>query len=95
MALKKSPVGIDIGHANIRIAQAERTAVGFQIMKYAVTETPKGAIRDGQIVEPEEVGLAIKRAMKEAHIFASLPLWLLREVQYLFEQCSSPKLQIR
>jgi len=72
MALKKSPVGIDIGHANIRIAQAERTAVGFQIMKYAVTETPKGAIRDGQIVEPEEVGLAIKRAMKEAHISASV-----------------------
>lgn len=71
MALKKSSVGIDIGHANIRVAQAEKTTTGFKINKFAQVETPKEAIRDGQISQPELVGHAIKHAMKEAHIHAS------------------------
>jgi type IV pilus assembly protein PilM len=71
MALKRSSVGVDIGHANIRIVQAEKTTTGFKITKFAHAETPKDAIRDGQITQPELIGHAIKHAMKEAHIHAN------------------------
>ncbi len=70
MANKNSYVGIDIGHMNIRIVQAEKTAAGIRVAKVAETLTPDDTIRDGLIRDPEQVGHAIKQAMKEAHIHA-------------------------
>ena len=70
MAKKNSCVGIDIGHMNIRIVQAEKTAGGVRIVKVAETLTPPDSVRDGLIRDPEVIGQAIKAAMKEAHIHA-------------------------
>lgn len=70
MASKKSFVGIDIGHSNIRVVQAEKTAGGVRVSKYAVVPTPTDAVRDGLVRDPEQVGQAIKSAMKDAHIHA-------------------------
>ena len=70
MAIKNSYVGIDIGHMNIRIVQAERTAAGIRVTKIAETETPEDTVRDGLIRDPELVGSAIRQAMKEGHIHA-------------------------
>lgn len=71
MAIKNACVGIDIGHINIRIVQAEKTAAGIRIAKVAETLTPADSVRDGLVRDPEAVGLAIKHAMKEAHIHAN------------------------
>jgi type IV pilus assembly protein PilM len=70
MAAKNSYVGIDIGHMNIRVAQAEKTAAGVRVAKFAEVATPEDTIRDGLIRDPEEIGHAIKQAMKDAHIHA-------------------------
>lgn len=70
MAGKNSYVGIDIGHSNIRIVQAEKTAAGVRVAKYAETQTPPDSLRDGLVRDPEVVGQAIKAAMKEGHIHA-------------------------
>lgn len=40
------------------------------MLKFAVTPTPPDSVRDGLVRNPEEVGQAIKSAMKEAHIHA-------------------------
>ena len=74
MAKKNSYVGIDIGHMNIRIVQAEKTAAGVRILKIAETLTPTDSVRDGLVRDPEQVGQAIKAAMKEAHIHASVAM---------------------
>ncbi|MEI8282091.1 MAG: type IV pilus assembly protein PilM, partial [Armatimonadota bacterium] len=70
MASKNSYVGVDIGHMNIRIVQAEKTAAGVRVAKVAEVATPVDTIRDGLVRDPEQVGLAIKQAMKDAHIHA-------------------------
>ena len=70
MARKQAYVGIDIGHSNIRIVQVEKTAGGVRLTKFAITETPADSVRDGLVRNPEEVGHAIKTAMKEAHMNA-------------------------
>jgi type IV pilus assembly protein PilM len=70
MGLKKSFVGVDIGHANIKVVQVEPTAAGFRVAKYATLPTPPDSIRDGMVNNPEEVGQAIKQAVRDAHIHA-------------------------
>ncbi len=67
---KKSFVGIDIGHANLRIVQVEKTAEGVRVSKFATAPTPADSVKDGLVRDPEAVGQAIKAAMKEAHIHA-------------------------
>lgn len=70
MALKNAYVGIDIGHMYIRIVQAEKTAAGVRVAKLAEVQTPADTVRDGLVRDPEQVGQAIKHAMKDAHIHA-------------------------
>ncbi|MBI1335090.1 MAG: type IV pilus assembly protein PilM [Armatimonadetes bacterium] len=71
MAGKKSSVGVDIGYSSIRIVQVEKTAAGVRVTKFATVPTPPDSVRDGLVRDPEEVGQAIKTAMKDAHIHAS------------------------
>lgn len=71
MALARTVVGVDIGHANIKVVQAEKTAAGFRIVKVGSAPCPPDAMRDGNVSKPDEIGQAIKAAMKEGHIHAS------------------------
>jgi type IV pilus assembly protein PilM len=67
----KATVGLDLGHRAIRVAQIERQSNGWRITKYASVPTPAGSIKDGVVVEVEEVAQAIRQALREAHVSAS------------------------
>lgn len=68
---KEKFIGIDIGHANIKLAQVEPSGGRLRITAMATTATPHGSVGDGIVVDPVAVGAAIKRAMKENGISAT------------------------
>lgn len=68
---KSSAVGLDLGHRAIRAAQLERHGNGWRVTRYASVPTPAGSIKDGVVVDVEEVGLAIRQVLRDAHISAS------------------------
>lgn len=68
---KKTYVGLDIGHHTVRAAQVERTPSGWRVARTASMPTPSDTIRDGVVVDPTILGLAIKNLLKSAHISAS------------------------
>jgi type IV pilus assembly protein PilM len=71
MFAKKSYVGIDLGHHTMKVAQVERTALGWRVSKYATAPTPVDTIRDGIVIDPPVLGIAPKNLLKEAHIGAT------------------------
>ncbi len=68
MAIARASVGVDIGHSMIKIVQVDRSGEGWKITKVGTALTPPDVMRDGNVTNPEEVGAAIKLAMKEGHI---------------------------
>lgn len=59
-------VGLDIGTSGIRAVQVRRSRKGgvYSIVKAASVELPRGAIRNGTIVEPTIVAKALKQLWK-------------------------------
>jgi type IV pilus assembly protein PilM len=65
---KKAYVGVDIGHSKIKVAQVDSIGGGYRVSKAGWAATPADSIRDGQVNNAEELGTAIKAALKDAHI---------------------------
>jgi type IV pilus assembly protein PilM len=63
-------VGVDIGHSRIKVAQVDSIGGGYRVTKAGSAPTPPDAIRDGQVNNVEEIGIAIRAALKDAHIGA-------------------------
>ncbi|MBI5707321.1 MAG: type IV pilus assembly protein PilM [Armatimonadetes bacterium] len=68
---RKPTVGIDIGQFAIRVAEVAPTSTGWELQRYGWVETPKDTVRDGVVLDPQSVGLAIKRAVRESHVQSS------------------------
>ena len=68
---KKACVGLDIGHHTLRAVQVERTTSGWRVAKSASAPTPEDTVRDGVVIDPTILGLAIKNMLKSAHISAT------------------------
>lgn len=68
---KRSFVGIDIGHKLIKLVQVEKVGQGWKVTKQAVIPTPTDSVKEGVVVEPDVVGIAIKAAVRDFKISAS------------------------
>lgn len=62
------PVGLDIGTDHVRAAQIKPTGAGFTLAGYGSVNMPFGAVVEGEIVDPESVGSAIKELWRKAGI---------------------------
>jgi type IV pilus assembly protein PilM len=70
ISVKKAFVGVDIGHSKIKVVQVETANGGYRVTKVGSASTPPDSVRDGQINNADEIGVAIRSAMKDAHISA-------------------------
>jgi type IV pilus assembly protein PilM len=69
---RETVIGVDIGSRWIKIAQAEETGKKrWRICRAAIGPTPENAVRDGIVVDPAAIGLAIKALMKKNGIEAT------------------------
>ena len=68
---KKACVGVDIGHKFIKIVQVDRSGPVWKLIAWTHVPTPSDSVKEGQILDSDAVGLAIKTALKEAKINAS------------------------
>lgn len=67
----KTYVGIDLGHHTIKVVQLDRTGTGWRISKVGKTLTPVDAIKEGVVIDPTAVGLALKQVLSDSHIGAN------------------------
>jgi type IV pilus assembly protein PilM len=65
---KKTVVGIDLGHFAIRVAEVAPTANGWQVVRYGWCRTPEDSIRDGVVIDSQEVGAALRQLLRDSHI---------------------------
>ncbi len=68
---KKSFVGIDIGHASIKAVQLEKLGGGWKISRAGQVPTPSDSIREGTVIDPATMGMAIKGLLRTAKITAN------------------------
>ena len=62
---KKTPViGIDLGSGFIKMAQFKDTSNGLSLVNFGLLPIPDGAIQEGRIVKPKEVGDGISELLK-------------------------------
>jgi len=61
----KSPViGLDLGSGYIKIAQLKETTKGLNLVNIGLLPTPKGAIENAKIMNPEDISEAIKTLLR-------------------------------
>lgn len=65
---KKNLVGLDIGHHSIKVVELERTAAGWRVLHAESEPTPADAIRDGVVVNAEDVSDAIRHLLRKAKV---------------------------
>lgn len=64
---KSTPMlGIDISTSSIKLVELSRSGDRYSVEAYAAEPTPANAISDKQVVEPEAVGDAIRKAVKRS-----------------------------
>lgn len=68
---KETLVGIDIGSSAIKMVQTEAYRGGFRVTRAAIQKTPPGTVRDGMVLSPEAVAMAISQAMETGGIVAN------------------------
>ncbi len=68
---KKLLVGLDMGHHTIKAVLMERSSNGWRLAKVVSTPTPPDSIRDGVVVNQEDVAEAIRQLLRKSHINAT------------------------
>lgn len=68
---KETLVGIDIGSSAIKAVQVESYRAGFRVTRAAIQRTPPGTVRDGMVLSPEAVAMAINQALEAGGIVAN------------------------
>jgi type IV pilus assembly protein PilM len=68
MAIVRASMGVDIGHSTIKVVQVDKSGAGWKLTRVGTAPTPPDVLRDGNVTNPEELGAAIKQAMKDGHI---------------------------
>ncbi len=63
----KSPLlGLDISSSSIKLLELSRTGNGYRIEAIAIEPLPERAIQDKEIIDPEAIASAIRKAVKES-----------------------------
>lgn len=61
----KSPlIGLDLGSGYLKIAQLKETTKGLNLVNIGLLPTPKGAIENAKIVNPDEIAEAIRTLLR-------------------------------
>ncbi len=63
---KESLLGIDISSSAVKLVEMTRKGRDYRIESYAVAPLPEGVSNEKDIVEPEPVGEAIRRALRDS-----------------------------
>ena len=64
-------VGVDIGSHAVKICQLQHTGTGYKLLSLGSANIPAGAVEDGVLQEPDEVGKAISGLLKNLKIKSS------------------------
>ena len=59
----KSMVGLDIGTSRVKLVELTAKGASVELTRAAVELTPVDVIRDGKVVQPEQVAAVIKKAL--------------------------------
>jgi len=68
---KKAYAGVDLGTNSIKVAQIESVGDHWSVTKHAEVPTPVDAIKDGVVVDCDQVAGALKQALRDARINAT------------------------
>jgi type IV pilus assembly protein PilM len=63
-------VGLDIGTDHIRLAQLKPQGSAFLLQRYGVVSLPMGSVVEGEVVDPDAVGMAIRDLMRASGVRA-------------------------
>jgi len=63
---KENLLGLDISSSAIKLVEMSRKGRDYKIESYAVAPLPEGVANEKDIVEPEPVGEAIRRALRDS-----------------------------
>ena len=63
----KSMVGLDIGTSRVKLVELTARGASVELTRAAVELTPVDAIRDGKVVQPEQVAAVIKKGLALGH----------------------------
>lgn len=61
-------VGVDVGSHTIKVVELASAGGRFRVLHAERIDTPPGAVREGAVVEPQTLGLAIRQALAKAGI---------------------------
>ncbi len=89
---KQGIVGLDLGSYTIKAVQVEPTRTGWRLVQLAQCPTPADSIRDGVIVQPEEVASAIKRLLRDNAFRASAAVTAIAGASVIVRQVTLPKM---
>lgn len=89
---KQGIVGLDLGSYMIKAVQVEPTRTGWRLLRIAQCPTPADAIRDGVIVQPQEVAEAVKRLLRENAFHASTAITAIAGASVIVRQIVLPKM---
>ena len=64
---KESLLGLDISSSAIKLVEMTRKGRDYRVESYAVCPLPEGAANEKDIIEPEPVGDAIRKALRDSH----------------------------
>jgi type IV pilus assembly protein PilM len=64
----KSFVGLDIGSHGIKIVELIPAGSRYRVLHVGSADTPPGAVKEGAVVEPQGLGVAIRQAVGKAGI---------------------------
>jgi type IV pilus assembly protein PilM len=59
-------VGLDIGTSGVRAAQLRSSGSGVTLERFGQVALPAGAVRDGEVIDPEAVAVAIRHLWAQA-----------------------------
>ena len=68
---KKAYAGVDLGTNSIKVAQIESVGDHWSVTKHAEVPTPVDAVKDGVVVDCDQVAGALKQALRDARINAT------------------------
>ena len=63
-------VGIDVGSSAIKVIHAELTGDGILVRNAFTVDTPEGAVREGLVMEPMDIGETIRAKLKDYQVSA-------------------------
>lgn len=69
--VKKSFVGLDIGHSSLKAVQVERSGQSWKVVHMGMTPTPPNAVKDGVVVDTESLSKAVRSLLRESRIGAT------------------------